>query len=53
MEASQYLKSIRQEVETILLDFKRRAREAEAPKWHEIEEMQSVTKGPFPTLGSR
>ncbi len=50
-DASQYLKSIRQEIDSILIDFKRRAREAEAPKWHEIEEMRKRYQRAVPNLG--
>jgi len=51
VEASQYLESVRSEIDTILLDFKRRAREAEAPKWHEIEEMRKRYQRAVPNLG--
>lgn len=51
VEASQYLESVRSEIDTILMDFKRRAREAEAPKWHEIEEMRKRYQRAVPNLG--
>ena len=50
-EASNYLDSVRSEIDTILQDFKRRAREAEAPKWHEIEEMRKRYQRAAPNLG--
>lgn len=39
-DATRYLDSARQEIGGILEDFKARAREAETPKWHEIEDMR-------------
>lgn len=50
-EASHYLDSVRSEIDTILQDFKRRAREAEAPKWHEIEEMRKRYQRAAPNRG--
>lgn len=52
-DASQYLESVRQEIDIILSDFKRRAREAEAPKWHEIEEMRKRYQQAVPDPGFR
>jgi len=52
-EASQYLKSVRQEVEDLLNELKRRAREAEAPKWHEIEGMRKRYQQAVPDLNLR
>ncbi|MGE5543972.1 MAG: Smr/MutS family protein, partial [Bacillota bacterium] len=51
IEASHYLESVRNEIDSILLDLKRRAREAEAPKWHEIEEMRKRYQRAVPNLG--
>lgn len=52
-DASRYLDSIRGEIENILSDFKKRAREAEAPKWHEIEEMRKRYQQAVPDLDFR
>ncbi len=52
-EASQYLNSVRHEIEDLLNEFKRRAREAEAPKWHEIEEMRKRYQQAVPDLSLR
>ncbi|NLW63714.1 MAG: endonuclease MutS2 [Syntrophomonadaceae bacterium] len=52
-EASQYLETVSREIEGLLDEFKRRAREAEAPKWHEIEEMRKRYQQAVPDPGLR
>ncbi len=49
-ENSSYLEERRREFDEIMMDLKRKAREAEAPKWHEIEEIRKTYDKAVPSL---